>query len=386
MKVLHLYSNWRWTGPAEPAVNLAAALMRTGWEVVFACGKAPRGQENAILPEAAKRGVPARTGLALSKHMNPFTNYPDGRRLRGWLKAEHFDVIHCHLRNDHIVAALAARRMPDRPVVVRSCYAGEGPHGYWEGRLTRGFTDGLLVLSERARRHAVERVGLLADRAWLFDTAVDLERFNPEQGLGDRRTEWGLGPESFAVGVVARVQWRRRFDVFLKAVAVARQHVPGLRALIVGRGTHIKTIAIGPSRRMGLGNVVLFPGYQTGDDYVRTLASLDAKVFLVPGTDGSCRAVREAMAMGLPVIASRRGILPELVGDGERGLVVDDTPDGLAAAIVALARDPARCKALGANARRYALERFSLDHQAQVVGNVYRELLTRHASRVTRQA
>ncbi len=386
MKVLHLYSNWRWTGPAEPALNLAAALMRAGWDLTFACGEAPRGSLNAIVPEALKRGVPVRTGLALSKHMNPFTNYPDGRRLRSWLRAEPFDIIHCHLRNDHIVAALAARRMPGRPVVVRSCYAGDGPHGYWEGRLAREFTDGLLVLSERARRHAVERVGLPADRAWLFDTAIDLERFNPERGLGNRRAEWGLGPDNFAIGIVARVQWRRRFDVFLKAIALAHQQLPDLRALIVGRGTHIKTIAVEPARRMGLGSVVIFPGYQTGDDYVRTLASLDAKVFLVPGTDGSCRAVREAMAMGLPVIASRRGILPELVGDGERGLVVDDTPEGLAAAIVALAREPERRKALGANARRYALQHFSLERQAEVVGAAYRELLGRHASRITHHA
>jgi len=180
---------------------------------------------------------------------------------------------------------------------------------------------------------------------------------------------------------VARVQWRRRFDIFLKALALASQQLPALRALIVGRGTHIKTIAVEPSRRMGLANVVLFPGYQTGDDYVRTLASLDAQVFLVPGTDGSCRAVREAMAMGLPVIASRRGILPELVADGERGLVVDDTPEGLAAAIVALARDQARRKALGANARRYAIEHFALNRQAELVGGIYGELLSRHASR-----
>lgn len=377
MKVLHLFSNWRWTGPAEPAVNLATALLRHGWEVTFACGRAPRGQVSAVEAKAAERGVPVRPGLALRKHMNPFTNYPDGRKLRGWLEAEHFDLIHCHLRNDHVVAALAARRMPGRPVVVRSCYLGEGPHGYWEGRLAREFTDGLLVLSERALRHAVERLRLPADRVWHFDTAVDIGRFNPERGLGDRRAELGLAPDAFVLGLVARIQWRRRFHVLLEAIARAHRELPALRALLVGRGTHMKTIAVEPSRKMGLEQVVIFPGYQTGDDYVRTLATMDVKVFLVPGTDGSCRAVREAMAMGLPVIASRRGMLPELVADGDRGLVVDDTPEALAAAIVALARDPERCRALARRARQHALEHFSLERQAEVVGAVYRELLAR---------
>ncbi|MBM4043332.1 MAG: glycosyltransferase family 4 protein, partial [Planctomycetes bacterium] len=135
--------------------------------------------------------------------------------------------------------------------------------------------------------------------------------------------------------------------------------------------------AVHPARRMGLDDVVVFPGYQTGDDLVRTLATLDAKVFLVPGTDGSCRAVREAMAMGLPVISSRRGMLPELVGD-DRGIVVNDTPEELAGAIVALGRDPERRRALGTAGRRYALEHFSLERQAEVVGGVYTELLERH--------
>jgi len=378
MKVLHLFSNWRLTGPAEPAINLATALARHGCDVTFASGEPRRGKENTIAPLAAERGLAVRTGLALSKHMNPFKNYPDGRKLRRLLEAERYDVIHCHLRNDHIVAALAARHMPGRPVVVRTCYSGDGPQGYWEGRLMREFTDGLLAISERARRYAVERVGLAADRAWLMHTAVDLERFNPERGLGDRRNEWSIPRDAFVVGTVARVQWRRRFHVLLKALDLARRQLPNLRALIVGRGTHIRQIAIEPARRMGLlDTVVLFPGYFTGDDYVRTLATLDAKVFLVPGTDGSCRAVREAMAMGLPIIASRRGVLPELVEHGVRGLSVPDTPEELAAAIVELGRDPARRAEMGRHARAYALEHFSLERQAQTVLGVYRELLSR---------
>jgi len=136
----------------------------------------------------------------------------------------------------------------------------------------------------------------------------------------------------------------------------------------------MEAIAVEPARKMGLEDTVIFPGYQRGDDYVRTLATMDAKVFLVPGTDGSCRAVREAMAMGLPVIASRRGMLPELVADGERGLVVDDTPDQLARAIVALAREPERRRAMGQAARLFAPENFSLDRIARDIGRFYHHI------------
>jgi glycosyltransferase involved in cell wall biosynthesis len=128
---------------------------------------------------------------------------------------------------------------------------------------------------------------------------------------------------------------------------------------------------------MGLNDIIMLPGYQRGDDFVRTIASMDVNVYLVPGTDGSCRAVRETMAMGVPTIASQRGMLPELVGDDERGLVIDDTPQNLANAIIALANDRKRCISFGQHARRFAVEHFSLDRQAGIVGGIYRELMER---------
>lgn len=373
MRVLHLFSNWRWTGPAEPAVNLCAALQRHGRDVTFACGSAPGGCEPSVLVHARDRGLAVREGLTLGKHINPFHNYPDGRTLRRWLEDDGYGLVHCHLRNAHIVAALAGRAMARRPFVIRSSYDGHGPRGYWERRLLNELTDGLLVVSDAARDHVLRR-GFPADRVRAVHTAVDLERFDPGRGLGDLRARLGIAPDAFVVGIVARIQWRRRFHVFLEAIDRARRQLPGLKVLIVGRGTHMMPIAVEPVRRSGLGDTVVFPGYLTGDDYVRVLASMDVKVFLVPGTDGSCRAVREAMTMGVPVVAARRGMLPELVADGERGLIVDDTPSNLAGALLALGRAPARRAALGRAARRYALEELSLEHQADVVAAFYEQV------------
>jgi len=231
------------------------------------------------------------------------------------------------------------------------------------------------VVSDRARDRAAERLRFPPGRIRVVHTAIDLDRFDPDRGLGDVRARLGIAPDAFVVGIVARIQWRRRFDVFLEAVDRARHQIPGLKVLIVGRGTNMKPIAVDPVQRMGLADTILFPGYQTGDDYVRALASMDLKVFLVPGTDGSCRAVREAMAMGVPVVAARRGMLPELVADGERGLVIDDTPATLAEAMVAMARDPARREAMGRAARAYAREELSLTRQADTVGAFYDDIV-----------
>ena len=84
---------------------------------------------------------------------------------------------------------------------------------------------------------------------------------------------------------------------------------------------------------------------------------------------------REAMAMGKPVIAARRGMLPELVAHEHTGLVIDDTPEQLAEAMVRLANDANLRKRLGEGARQYALDHFRLKDQSKAVIAMYEQLM-----------
>ena len=68
----------------------------------------------------------------------------------------------------------------------------------------------------------------------------------------------------------------------------------------------------------------------------------------MPGSDGACRAVREAMALGIPVIAARRGMLPEIVENNREGLIIDDSPENLADAMMTLVENPGIRQAMGA--------------------------------------
>ncbi len=105
------------------------------------------------------------------------------------------------------------------------------------------------------------------------------------------------------------------------------------------------------------------------------LKAFDVKVYLVPGSDGTCRAVREALAMARPVVAADRGMLREIIDDGENGFLFDGDADGLARILESLASDRARTRRLGQAARDKALREFSLDVQARRVANIYRRVL-----------
>jgi len=375
MKILHLFSNVKLTGPAEPAINLSASLKKSGFDIVFACGSFSKNHKRGVQVAAVERGLEPITRFRLNKHLSFKDNLYDSKRLPVFLREAQVDIVHTHLDNDHLLGGRASRRVGKRIIVMRSCYDGEGMRPTLRNRyLLSRLTDGLIVYSESARASILRNFDFSEDRVWVIDGAVDLHRFDPTRKLVDMRPEFGLRDEDFVVGVVARVQPYRRFDILLEAMKNLSRADRNIKLLIVGRGSKINRVALEPVKQMRLDDSVKFAGYHKGGDYVATLACLGAKIFLVPGTDGTCRAVREAMAMGKPVVAARRGLLPEIVDHGKNGLVIDDTPENIAEAILSLAQKREETEQMASNALKKARERFGLDTQADNVAKIYGEI------------
>lgn len=375
MKILHLFSNVKLTGPAEPAINLCASLKRSGYEVDFACGSSSRSGSNSVEKTALDRGLEPIIRFRLNKHLNVKDNMHDLRKLPPFLRKSRVGIVHTHMDNDHLVGGRASRITDNKIVVIRSCYSGDGMKPTLRNRyLLRKLTDGLIVASESARREVIRNFDFPSDRIWVVPGAVDTNRFNESNVSLGLRPQFGLADDNFVLGVVARIQPYRRFDVILEAMKIISRTDLQVKLLIVGRGTRMRKVAVEPVERMRLGKQVTFAGYQTGQDYVDTLACFDAMIFLVPGTDGTCRAVREAMAMGKPVIAARRGMLPEIVDHAVNGLVIDDTPDTLAEAIRYISCNREVVASMSAQAAKKAQEKFRLDVQAREVSLRYKEV------------
>ncbi len=368
MKILHLFSNYKWTGPAEPALNLARAERELGAEVAFACGSDPDGRRSAIAEQAEERGVPVREDFILSKHLRLFSNVRDALRLKSWLKEERFDLIHCHQQNDHLLAGYTRRYSALRPPIVRTLYDGAVPPDSWRTRLLfRKFSDHVFCISSAVREELRAREGLPAARLSPIETAVDLARFNPEPRGPGLREELGIPTDAFVVVLVSRMQRHRRFEIAIEAFREACAADDRVYGLFVGRGTHRAQVVDEPIRAAGLQKRLLAPGYLAGERFVAAIQAADCKLFLVPGSDGSCRALREAQACGLPAISTRRGALPEINVEGETGLHVDETVASLRDAILRLCRDDELRARLGAGALQRARERYDIQTVARGV-------------------
>ena len=376
MRILWALSNWKRTGPVEPSLDLAAALARRGHEVLVVSAR-PIGQAPDEAAEAAEaRGLTLLDpGVRLAKHLAFFDNRRDARRIAAHLRVHRPDVVQCTLRNDHRVMARALSLAGARIPLARLWFEdGSLRIGRPEAERLRAASR---ILTFGAEPEAVlRRAGVPADRMARLSPALDLVRVRRAATRRDAlRARWTDGADVALFGIVARVQSHRRFELLWDAAARLARDGVRFRLLVIGRGTRLDSIARGPIVAKGLSHHVTLTGYLLGDDYASTVAALDAQVFLVPGSDPTCRALREGMALGVPSVATRRGLLPDIVVDGETGLLVDETPESLAAALARLATDAALRMRLGAAAAARADAEFALPRAAERLERLYEGLL-----------
>lgn len=391
MKILHLFANWKWTGPADPALALALGQAAAGHDLLFLAGQGPEGQASHIAPHIEARGVATLEGFQLSKHARWRANRADVRRLEVVLQDWRPDVVHTHLDNDHRVASLARQRVPGARL-VRSVYDPDGLSGSVRTRrVARRALDGVVAATRTAQEASLATYGGSARSLsvsgqaipmQLIECGVDRTRFDPsayDRAAARRRLE--LADDEVGVGIVARVQPHRRFELLLEAVRRIAPENPKLRLLVIGRGTHIERVLHEPVREMQLGETVRSVGYLAGDEYERALVGLDACVFLVPGSDGTCRALREQMCLGLPPLVTTRPPLPEIVDEGSSGLVAEESVEGLADGLSRLVQDAPLRERLARGAAATAAKRFDGPTQTARVLAFYEQLLAAQPAR-----
>ena len=344
--ILHLYSNHKWTGPADHALNLVAWQKRDSRiNPIFACSHR-KGRQNHLWVKARERQLPCLNDLFLYKHLH-WKMVSDVYALKKIVARRHIDVVHCHQNNDAFTAVLAGfgNRM------IRTCYDGHLPAFNFRQRIVFRHAAKILAASNRVGNQLQQRYP--HQEIEHIDIPVDLEKFRPMPKCRKLQKEFGIDSRDPVAGIVARVQKHKNFELLIDALEMIVKKLPQFKFLIVGRGTHIDTIARQPIEKKGLQKRVIFTGYR-GQDYREVLNLFDFKVFLYPGSDGACRAVREALACGKPVIATKKGILPELIKDGETGMLIDENPQALANVMMMLFQKTQYRMEMARAARTYA--------------------------------
>ncbi len=346
MRILELLSSPVWTGPAEPMASVAAVLARRGHQVEMAVDDVRPGDLRDRLREL---GFSLRLDFTLSTKAGPWSHLRDAWTLRR--VSRELDVVHAHFSSDHALAllALAGTGRRRRVRVVRTVHSSRSLRARALQGAVHRRTDGLVAVCRDHARVLVERFGVDPARVLASRGAVDPVRFAPEGP--DLRAELGLQPGQPVAGIVSRVKPDRRHAELVEAFRPVAARLPEARLVIVGRGEGLPELRA-LVERTGLTRHVIFAGYRTGEELAAAYRTLDCKVLLAEGNDGTCRALLEAMACGRPGVAYRFGAPAETIVEGRTGLLVErGDVGGLAAAIWELLSAPARARGLGAAAR-----------------------------------
>ncbi len=219
-----------------------------------------------------------------------------------------------------------------------------------------------------------ERVPL--ERIRLCYNGIDTEMFH---GLaGPRQPQ--LADGSLVIGVVSSLRPEKDLSTLLDAFSRVRRVQDGLKLAVVGSGSVLPDL-MRHAKELGILEECVFQ--PATDQVVPWLQSID--IFVLPSlTEGLSNSLMEAMACGCCVIASRVGGNPELIRDGETGLLFEprDTA-GLAAALGRLIENEPLRKELAAAGRRQIHDRFSVQASADQMGEIYAELIGRFGARST---
>ena len=273
-------------------------------------------------------------------------------------------MVHCHLSHDHWTGIGLRARIEQRPLFVRSIHESRKLQPRWAERLLFARTDAFLVPSDR---FATELVGNFSVDSLAVQTipgVVDAQRFSPELDTAEVFRELGAPPNTPLIGIVSRIKPGRGHAKLIAAFRKVAPDHPSAQLLIVGKGEAADDLKkrnddLVQSRRLR------FLGYRTRD-LPNILNALTAKVLLGEGSDGTCRAVLEAMACQTPVVAAEVGVLPETVEDGKTGLLVrPDDPQFLEVALRSVLENPERMEQMGQAARQVILEKHTVEQAAK---------------------
>lgn len=333
MRILQVVAGEKWTGAAAVVFDQTAALVAAGVEAQFAfVAESPLARR--LLPLGWARPL-------LSRSPWPLRHLVDARRLRETLQRERFELVHAHRSHDHYLAAAATRSTGIR--LARTFHS--------LGQIRRDPLSRALFSRTDAFAYSSSEIAAAAGRGGpVLSPVVDPARFSPGEGGAGVRARLGVPPGAFVVGTVGKLALGRGHEEAIDALAaLSREAV----LLHVGTGERRPRLER-RAKRLGLSARNFWAGYQE-EALPDLYRAMDVFLFPASGSDQGQRAVLEAMASGLPVVARPVPGVADLLTDGVEGFLAPEVP-GLVAALGRLANDAALRGRTGERARRRALD------------------------------
>jgi len=366
MRILQLISSAGYYGAENVLVCLAESLRSSGHENVIGVFH----NQHKPNTEVADRAQ----AFALPTFIVPCRSRLDRdavTAIREYVKNNDIDLIHTHGYKGNIYGILAARAA--RVPIIATCHnwpASSLPLRLYSvlDRIVLRKANHIVAVSENVRER-LRRFAISPRKITVIQNGVDTRRFASAQPV--LRHDLNLNGRMI-IGVVGRLSSEKGHKFLLRAAPRLIEEFPAVALVFIGSGPEQPALA-SLARELNLQDRVFFAGFR--QDMPEVYASLD--VFVLPSLEEALPlTVLEAMAAGLPILASKVGDIGKIIVSGDSGLLVESgNADGLYGALARLLKDPALRDSLGAHARATVNSRFSVQRMAAQYLELYESVL-----------
>ena len=381
--VIHVITQLDRGGSARNTFLTVMGHDRGRFRVALAYGRSAARSESeaallaADLNELCQAGVALFEVPSLAREISPVLDARATLTLWRLFCQERPDIVHTHTSKAGAVGRAAAW-LARVPAVIHT------PHGHiFYGYYGKGMS-GVIRLVERALARITDRIVTLTDRGTqehvqyriagpdkfvTIPSGIVLSTFRSVQvDPAVKRKELGLPEEGPVIVTVGRLVPIKGHEWLLRAAPRVLAEFPHATFVLIGEGPLLSRLQQ-LAEELGIGRRVMFLGVR--QDVPECLAAFD--LFAFPSlNEGMGRALIEAMAVGLPVVATRVGGIPDVVADGKTGVLVPPQDDAvLADALLGLLRDPSRRQMYGQAARRSMDVRFDVESMVGAIDRLY---------------
>ena len=300
------------------------------------------------------------------------------RMLLDLCKRLHVDVWHSHDYKTDILGRLLRKRHPMKLVTTMHGFTGET----WRTRLYARLSnhalrayDRVIAVSPLLMRHAAEH-GVHPDRLRYVPNAIDLDEYKRTLPREQAKRQLNLPLDEHAIGVVARHSIEKGVDRAIRMFAQTHEQRPSTRLHLIGDGPERPALQQ-LADQLGVGDAIRWWGWQR--DTRPAMQAMDT-LLLPSRTEGLPNVILEAMALGLPVAATRVGAVPDVLDDGNCGVLLDSDEAAWVDQLLALIDQPLVRERMLCAAWVRVNERYDFTKRMQRIQELYDEVLG--ASRV----
>ena len=326
LHILMLTSETTWRGGETQIDLLMRGLSERGHGVTLA---APPGSSIA---DWAASGIPV-TPLTISGGFDVAAAF----RLRRILQRDRYDIVHSHSSHAHSIAFLATLGWDNRPRLVVSRRVAFPISNNPLSRMKYASGADRYIAISAGVREVLVMGGVPREKIEIISSGVDLSKYAALKPSNQLRRELAIPDEAPLIGTIGALVPNKAHTDFIRASQSILRHFPDAYFMIVGEGPlqqQLRSLA----RDLQLQDRMIFTGFR--EDPIALLSLCDC--FVISSIlEGLCTSIMDAQLAGVPVVATRSGGIPDLVTDGETGLLVAPRqPEQLAAAVMRMLAEP----------------------------------------------